>query len=79
MPPWLSQLCLVLVKYIQFDISVFSGISANKTCEEICEAVNGSLRGSKCDESFYKKVSFPFNHVAFFQNIFTSTSREVFN
>ena len=42
MPPWLSPLCLILGKNIQFDIMAFLEI------QEII--LQGNMQGSKCDE-----------------------------
>ena len=76
MPPWLSPLCLILGKNIQFGIMVFLEV------QEI--NLQDNMRGSKCDEyciflweifRFTKKFLCCF----FFQNIFTSAPRDVFN
>ena len=70
MPPWLSPLCLVLGKNIQFGSLVFLKV------QEI------NLRGSKCDEyctflselfSFYEKVSSPLDPVAFLKYFYLKT------
>ena len=60
MPPWLSPLCLIPGKNIQFGIMVFLEV------QEI--NLQGNIRGSKCDEyyDFYenflvlRKISFLF-------------------
>ena len=73
MPPWMSPLCVILGK-IQFGIMVFLEV------QEI--NLQDNMRGSKCDEYcifLLYKVPFPFDSVAFFRNIFTSTPRDVFN
>ena len=62
MPPWLSPLCLILGKNIQFGIMVFLEV------QEI--NLQDNMRGSKCDEYCIKKVPFPFDPVAFFFKIF---------
>ena len=42
MPPWLSPICLILAKNIQFGILVF--LEVQKL------TLQGNMRGSKCDE-----------------------------
>ena len=77
MPPWLSLLCSILGKNIEFGIMIF--------LEKQEIDLQSNMQGSKCDEyciclkelfrfSFYEKVPFPFDPVAFLLKYFYPNS-----